>query len=128
MRRLAMNRHQNLRLHPFIHLPKLASAWVTRHVHERIRILHDFDALLDELVLDRDDALLIAGNDARGKDHRVARRKLNAAHLLARKLGERCPRFSLAAGTEDYRVLARDVVEFIFREKLWQPIQVAELR
>ena len=75
MRRLAMHRNADLRPRPFIHLAQLVAARMAGDMHQRIAVLDDLDALVDQPVLDLEDRLLVAGNGARGKDHRVAGRQ-----------------------------------------------------
>ena len=117
MRRLAMDGNEDLRTDPLVHLLQFVAARMAGNMHQRIAVGDDLDALLDQAVLDVDDRLLVAGNGARGKDHRVAGGERDMAHLVAGKLGKGGARLALAAGQDDHDLVARDIAEFVFGDE-----------
>ncbi len=122
-----MHRHADLRPHPLIHLAQLAAARVAGDMHQRVAVLDDLHAEVDQPVLDLEDRLLVAGDGARGKHHRVAGCQRHRFHLVARQLGQRRQRLALAAGADDHQVLARDIAVILFGDELRQAVHVAEL-
>ena len=68
----AMHRHRNLRPHPAIHLGEFVPVRMTGDMDEMILLRQHFHADGRKLVVQFEDAQLVARNDARGKDHAVA--------------------------------------------------------
>ena len=126
MRRLAMHGNADLRPRPFIHLAQLVAARMAGDVDQRVAVLDDLDALVDQQVLDLEDRLLVAGDGARRKHDDVARRQRHRLHLVARQLGERGARLALAAGADDHQVLARDEAVILLGDERRQAFHVAK--
>ena len=73
MARLAMDRHGDRRPHRAVHAHELVLRRMARDMDEMVVLGDDLDAALGERVLQAPDRALVAGDDARGEDHRVAR-------------------------------------------------------
>ena len=84
MQRLAVNRNEDLRLHPADQILELGAARMARHMHEMRAIGDDGDVLVDQAVDHAADFLFVSGNGARGEDHRVALAERHVGMIVLR--------------------------------------------
>src|SRR5712692_5953692 len=97
MAQLAMDGNRYARLHPGIHRSKLVARGVARHMHEMVAFGEHRDASRSELILQLEDRELIARNDARRENHRVALAQTDSGMFACRDARQCRPRLALAS-------------------------------
>src|SRR5690242_11795697 len=103
---LAMDRHEIFRLHELQNQLLLFLAGVTRNVNyaSGIVVIHQRSAA-EHVIEHSKDGSLIAGNDARGKNHAVVFVHRNVAVIVYRDTRKGRHRLGLAAACENYQTL-----------------------
>ena len=117
MARLAMHRDRDARPDHLIHAGQLVARRMARDMDEMIRLGDDLDPEPHQRVLQPADRLLVARDDARGKDRDVALFERDVGMVVARDAGQCRARLALAAGADHQDLVARDVAEFVLGQK-----------
>ena len=124
MPRLAMDRHDDLGTHPIVHFDELRPAGVARHVHMGLALGDDARAEVRKLVHDPPDGDLVAGDDPRREDDRIAFGELEIV-AARRDPAERRAGFALAAGGDDQHLAARQAHGVVEADRRREVLEVA---
>ncbi len=103
---LAMHGDGDRRAHPLIHLDQLVARRMAGDVDEMVAFGDHLDAHHGELVLQAADRDLVAGDDARGKDHHVVLGQFDIGMVVAGDPRQRGARLALAPGADDQDLVA----------------------
>ena len=98
MPRFAMHRHGKLRTRPLIKLDQFLLRGMARDMHRRMIGGKNVEPARDEPVLQARNGFFVAGNIARGENHRIARIELDLGMILDRDAPQGRARLALAAG------------------------------
>ena len=109
----AVNRNEILRLHQVDDQLQLFLAGVSADVHRRRRavVVNHMRIAAEEVIDDAIDRLLIAGNDARRKHHRVARLNARVLVIINRGARQRRHRLALRAADQHANFFRRQVAD-----------------
>ena len=117
MARLAMHRDRDLRADHLVHAHQLVARRMAGDVDEMVLLGDDLDAEPGQRVLQPADRLFVAGDDARGKDHDIARLELDSRMVVAGDAGQRRARLALAAGADHQDLVARNVGRLVLGQE-----------
>ena len=109
---LAVDRDRDLRPDPAVHLLQLVAAGMARDVDEVVDLGDHLDTLAHELVVQVEERALVAGDDLRAEDHRVAGVQPDPGVLAGGDAGEGAARLALAAGAQIEDAVARQRLGF----------------
>ena len=118
--RFAMHRDRDLRPDHLVHLDQLVARRMAGDMHQMIALGDHLDAAQHEPIVQPPDRLLIAGNDARGKDHRIARVEFGVGMRAGGDPRQRGAHFALAAGAEIENLVLREVFGFLLADEVPQ--------
>ncbi len=110
-----------------VHGLHLVAGRMARHVDEGIVLGDDLDLHAGQKVLDAADGDLVAGDDPRREDHRIAGIELDPRVISFGDAGQRGARFALAAGADDQGLVAWQVLGRIFAKKGRHILEIAVL-
>ena len=85
---------------PAIHLFQLVAAGMAGDMDEMILLGQHLHAQRRQLVLQLEDRQFVAGNDAGGKNHRIALAQMHKGMVVVGDAGQRRARLALAAGAQ----------------------------
>ena len=123
----AVDRHQVLRLADVVEVQQLAGRGVAGDVHLGVALVDDVGAPAGQAVDHAVDRVLVARDEGRGQDHRVA---LDDADLVVAvgHPGQRGHRLALGAGADQDDLVVREVVERLdVHDEARRDLQVAEV-
>src|SRR5574338_415311 len=101
MAKLAVHRDRHARANEAVHAGELILGGMAGNVNKPVALPEDADAAANELIAQAGDRQLVAGNDARREDDRIALVQTQLRVIVGRQPGERRSRLALAAGADD---------------------------
>src|SRR5690349_8072599 len=105
MPRFAMDWNDDLRPNPIVHLLELRPPWVAGNMDVRLTLSDDLHAEVRKLVHNPADADLVAGDDPRRENDRVAFAEFQLV-VACRDPAQRSSRFALTPGRNDQHLIA----------------------
>ena len=124
---LAVHGQHVLRLQDVVAVEQLAGGGVARDVHLGVALVHDVGAELGQAVDHAVDGVLVAGDQARGEDDRVALAQLDLV-VVVRHAAEHGHRLALRAGRHVDDLVVRQVARLLVVDQdALGHVQVAEL-
>ena len=108
----AMNRYEKAGLHRVQHQLELFLAGVAGDMHLGHLFVEDLGAATIEMVDQFGNCALVAGNHARGEDHRVPLFQLDLLVIVHGDAGQGAHRLALAAGGDDADLFRRQMRQF----------------
>src|SRR5438270_7443635 len=127
MPRLAMYRDRHPRPDHLVHAHQLVPRRMTGDMDEMVLVGHDLDAGPDQSVVQPPDRLLVAGDNARGKDHDIAFLEYDIRMVVARDPRQGGARLALAAGADQQDLVARDVAGLVLGQEAGHIAEIAVL-
>ena len=127
MQRLAMHRHDDLRLHPVEQVGELVAARMAGDVDQMGAVGDDLDALVDQPVDRRGRRFSLPGMVREEKITRSPRRECDVGMLVGGDARQRRARLALAAGAERHHLVGRQIAVGVDRAERRDAVEIAGL-